>query len=122
MRQRCPFAERHDRFERWTGRASIAHLEFNLGRNLKFPHSRLQQADGVLHHFARKNGCLSHLRQFLRVFSLPKPCYESIDPFELATASGCFAKHAVLRNRQLTRLKSSPPNVGALQKFPHCSM
>ena len=122
MRQRGPLAERHNRFERWTGRASLAHLEFNLSGNLKFPHSRLQQADGVLHHFARKNGRLSHLRQFLRVFSRAKPCHESIDPFELATAPGPFAKHTVLRNRQLTRVKPSPPNAGAPQKFSHCGM
>jgi hypothetical protein len=122
MWQRGSFAERHDRFERWTGCASLAHLEFNLSGNLKFPHSRLQQANGVLHHFARKNGRLSHLRQFLRVFSRPKPCHESIDPFELATAPGRFAKHTMLRNRQLTRVKPSPPNAGALQKFSNCSM
>ncbi len=122
MRQRCPLAERHDRFERWTGCASLVHLEFNLSGNLEFPHSRLQQADGVLHHFARKNGCLSHPRQFLRVFSCPKACHESFDPLELATAPGRFAKHAVLRNRQLTRLKSSPPNACAPQKFSHCGM
>jgi hypothetical protein len=117
MRQRGPLAKRHNRFERWTGRASLAHLEFNLSGNVKLLHSRLQQANGMLHHCARKNGCLSHLRQLLRVFSRPKACHQSFDPLELATTSGRFAKHAVLRDRQLAGVKSGPPNACALQEF-----